>query len=219
MENKFKYKSYNKNKAYPFLVFDNWYTKDEENNISKELEYYRHLQKTTLNPPINNKGDVNKVRNFKYNFIDYNTTLGNNKSQILKSLSKVRSEDFHNILLENCLPYARSFSLTNGDYSLITYQETELPIKPFFDLYFWSIFIFYIPSHKKNEISDLRFLDTNQKIPVKHNRAVVFPSCYSHLSPGPLDDVGDDNGLFTIHHYYYTVPEGQIIQDDPRYIL
>ena len=199
----------------PFVLFDNWYTPNEEKNIWKELDWYSSQDsiERAENTYVATYDDGKpKSKASRFHIQEYFTEEGKRRSHIFNYMYKQRTPDFHNIVRE-IKPYCNSFFATNSDATLISYYEDSEYYEPHYDNYAWSMLIWFVREPKLFKGGDFYFPDSKQKVKLKHNRAIFFPSIFEHgVSPVKMKtepkEVG--YGRYTITHFYISMPPGNI---------
>jgi len=200
------------NPTYPFIVIDNWYTPQEEKNIWKELDWYSsHEQidraENTIVARDKEGNSLSKAYRFYMN--EYYTQKGYEKSHVANYMYKQRTPEFHKIM-DECMPYGRSFQSSNGDSTLISYYEEDDHYKPHHDTFLWTNLIWFYKEPKLFSGGDFDFPESGYEVKLKHNRAVFFPCCYQHrVSPVKFHTKPKEIGYgrYTITHFYYSKPK------------
>ena len=208
-------KVFKDNPTFPFVVFDNWYTPEEEKAVWKELDFISipnreetlRAENTIVAKNIETGESLSKAYRYYLHEYYHKQTI----SPILNCMYKQRTPEFKNILKDNCMPYARSFCATNRDSTLISYYEDNDHYKPHFDSFMWTCLIWMVRDRNLFTGADFWFPEPDVKINLKNNRMVIFPSCYEHAVDSlkfhkTPKDIG--HGKYTITHFYYSVPEG-----------
>lgn len=202
----------------PHVVFDNWYTPSEEKNIWKELDWYSSQDnieraEDIANSPVAKYSD-GKPKSFasRFHIQELFTLRGRQRSHIFNYMYKQRTSDFHKIV-EEIKPYCRSFFATNSDSSLISYYEDNEFYDTHSDDYAWTMLIWFVREPRLFNGGDFELTDSGQKIKLKHNRALFFPSMFEHrVTPVKMHtepkEVG--YGRYTITHFYIAMPPGNI---------
>jgi len=209
----------NDNPLYPALVIDNWYTPNEEKAIWKELDFYTATPKDKILRAEqgsvvarDEKGNPrSKAFRFYLNTYYNSQSIDNGISPIFNCCYKQRAPEFHKIIEDNFNPYARSFNCSNGDTHLISYYEDNDYYAPHYDIFAWTMCIWFVREPRKFTGGDFIFNESETEIKLKHNRMLFFPSCLLHqVTPikfkEPTDEIG--HGKFTITHWYYSTPNG-----------
>ena len=203
------------NPTFPFIVIDNWYTPGEEKAIWKELDYYSSMPKDKIDRAedtivARNTDGSSKSKAFRFYINQYYTEKGLEKSPIFNSMYKVRTPEFHNIMNE-CMPYSRSFLSSNGDSTLISYYEDDDHYDSHHDTFLWTQCTWFVREPRLFTGGDFDFPEPEIEIKLKHNRTVFFPCCYLHrVSPVKFHTQPKDIGFgrYTITHFYYGTPQG-----------
>jgi len=211
MENNWKPQVVGEGTTFPFVVVDNWYNEDEEKKIWKELEFYHSTENTEraeTSIVARHHDGTSKSKAFRYYFDSWYNDKGIKKSHICNFTYKYRSPEFHKII-ENCLPYYRSFSSTNVNCNLISYYEENDYYEAHYDSFEWTSLIWYYKEPNQFKGGDFMFPESGHTIKLKNNRMVMFPSCYLHqVTPVKFNTPPKEEGLgrYTITHFFYTIP-------------
>ena len=212
-------KIYGKDTRYPFIVVDNWYLPHEEDAVWTELEFYLR------NPFIFESADdpqgvaarihgVSQAKN-KRLFLG-KLYQQQNTSHINYCLYKQRYSKFNDILLENCLPYYRSFEACNAESTMVSFYNHDDYYHTHYDCTAWTCLIWMVDESKRFDGGDFEFTEINHKIELKNNRMVMFPSCFLHkVYPLKFHDIEDKSiGKYTITHFYLHLPSNVAINVD-----
>jgi hypothetical protein len=201
------------NCTFPFVVIDNWYTVNEENNIWKELDFYTSQEnKDRAENTIVAKDDKGNSlgKSYRFYMTDYYSQVGFKKSHISNYMYKQKSIQFHNIIKE-CMPYGRYFTSSNRDTTLISYYEQDDHYEPHYDNFLWTCLIWMVREPRMFTGGNFDFPESGYEIKLKNNRMIMFPCCYLHrVSPIKFytqpKEIG--YGKYTITHFYYSTPTG-----------
>jgi Rps23 Pro-64 3,4-dihydroxylase Tpa1-like proline 4-hydroxylase len=203
----------NKNKIFPYLIIDNWYSKKEETAVWKELEFYLSIEKDNLqraeNTVVATKDGKPLGRSYRiYPNQIYNTSNRFQHSNILRFMYKQRTKEFHDLIIK-AIPMGRNFPETNQDSTIISYYEEGDSYKAHTDSLLFTCLIWFHKKPKRYKGGDFYFSDNKELVENKHNRLVIFPSYYFHSVKelkfnNKKPKLGD--GRFTITHFYYTIP-------------
>jgi Rps23 Pro-64 3,4-dihydroxylase Tpa1-like proline 4-hydroxylase len=202
-------------KILPYLVIDNWFSEKELNSIWKELEFYSEREKLarsednlTVTPTDLQKNPLAfSYRIYLDNFYKFEKR---NISTILNCQKKFQTLDFYDKI--KSIPMARQFPNTNGDTSQVSYYENGDHFKSHYDVFQFTILIWLFKEPKKFEGGDLLFDELNEKIEVKNNRLLFFPSYYIHSVDEikMQNDINIGYGRYCITHFYYTTSKGTV---------
>jgi Rps23 Pro-64 3,4-dihydroxylase Tpa1-like proline 4-hydroxylase len=192
---------------FPFLIIDDWFSKNEEIAVWKELDYY--YCNNSFYKRAENESDIARYENGeakgKTNRI-YLDQIYNNRSHstILKMMYKQRTTTFKNILKDIFINHY-TFQQSNGDNTLISYYENSDFYDKHIDSAMFSCLIWLNKSPKSFEGGELLLEQPDVCIKFKNNRLVFFPSWYYHaVTPVKIDsDKKNKNlGRYTITHFY-----------------
>ena len=211
MKNKWKPQFFNVGKAFPYLVVDNWYNKQEEQAIWKELEFLTSRGRdNTLRAEDTIVASVNGKplgRSYRYYLSDIYNTYNRTSSNITRYLFKQQSKEFHDLLFKT-FPHAINFVGTNQDSSLVSYYENDDHYDAHTDTFQFTCLIWFHKKPKKYKGGDFYFEQPDQTVESKHNRLVIFPCYYKHgVKPIKMDKkLPIGSGRFTITTFYFHVP-------------
>ena len=201
------------NPTYPFVVFDNWYTPNEEKAVWKELDFFganpkQHQKRAETTVVARDKKGNSLSKAYRWYPLEFyaNTTI----SPIINTMYKQRTPEFHNIVKE-CMPYARGFHTSNADSTLISYYEENDHYEPHHDTFLWTCLIWMFREPRLFDGGDFKLNEPDIEVKLKHNRAVFFPCCYLHsVSPVKFHTQPKEFGYgrYTITHFYYSTPKG-----------
>ena len=201
------------NPTFPFLVIDNWYTPNEEKAVWKELDFFSATPKDQIDRAENtivarNKDGSSKSTAYRFYIEDYYRKR--EISPIFNCMYKQRSSEFHSIL-EECMPYYRSFYSTNNDTSMLSYYEENDHYEPHHDTFAWTCLIWMVKEPRLFNGGDFKLNEPDIEVKLKNNRMVMFPCCYLHsVSPVKFHTQPKEIGYgrYTITHFYYATPKG-----------
>jgi len=204
----------NSNKEFPYLIVDNWYNKEEEKLVWKELQFYtangrnnlQRAENSISTATVNNKP---LARSYRFYFEEvYQSNTIKDISYIQNFTYKQQSKKFHDLLYKAMPAHANSFQLTNRDTTIISYYEGGDYYHEHIDLFNFTCLIWFHKSPKKYTGGDLYLPGPNKTIESKHNRLLIIPSYYKHgvtkLKMNNKLKIGW--GRHTITHFYYNFP-------------
>ena len=195
---------------FPFLLFDNWYTPNEEKAVWKELDFYSSLPRESTERAENSvvaryadgKSYSKAYRHYPLNIFAKD---GLKYSAIQNTMYKFRTKEFHK-MVEFCKPHNRSFHTSNTDSTIVSYYEDSDYYDPHHDTCQWSFLCWFFRETKKFDGGDLVMNESDVKITLKHNRAIFFPSCFLHqVEPIKFKEKTNEVGLgrYTITHFFW----------------
>jgi len=201
------------NPTFPFLVIDNWYTPEEEKAVWKELDFFSITPKEQIKRAENtivarDPDGISLSKAYRYYIEDY--YKNRQVSPILNCSYKQKTPEFHNIIKE-CMPYARNFSSSNGDSTLISYYEENDHYDEHHDVFQWTCLVWMVREPRLFNGGDFKLNEPDIEVKLKNNRAVFFPCCYLHsVSPVKFHTQPKEIGYgrYTITHFYYSFPSG-----------
>jgi len=201
----------------PFIIFDNWYTPNEEKNIWKELDWLssqENVERAEDTYVARHDDGTPKSKASRFHIEEFYTQKGRERSHIFNYMYKQRTQEFHSIVGE-IKPFCRSFFSTSADSTLISYYEDNEFYHAHHDDYAWSMLIWFVREPRLFDGGDFEFSDSKQKVKLKHNRAVFFPSMFEHkVSSIKMHTKPKEVGFgrYTITHFYIAMPFGNIIR-------
>lgn len=206
---------------YPFVVVDNYFNSAEEKAVWKELDFISSLprentKRAETTVVARYSDGTSKSKAFRYYLNEYYND--ESISPILNHRYKVQKPEFHNYM-HQCLPYGRSFAVTNRDSCLISYYEDNDHYDSHFDTFSWTQLIWFVREPRKFDGGDFNIDEPNISVKLKHNRSIFFPCCYLHsVSPVKFKEKVDEIGYgrYTITHFYFCVPTGTPDKPDDK---
>jgi len=201
-------KRYNGYAMFPFLVFDNWYTPEEEKIVWKELDFLSTKPKDEMHRAENTivarqKDGTSKSKAFRF-YIE-ELYKNRNTSPIIKYTYKQRSPEFHKLIENNCMPFARSFVTSNTDTCFVSYYEEKDHYKPHHDVSLWTCLIWMVREPRLFDGGDFKLNEPDVEVKLKNNRMIMFPSCFLHsVSPVSFHTQPTEIGYgrYCITHFY-----------------
>ena len=162
---------------FPFLVIDNFYSKENLNLIWKELDFL--IDKVRPEDKVVAKMDGKSLASVKRVYLD---TLYNDRktSNILEFFpSKLYSDEIIDTYVD-LVPSGINFATSNYDSTQLSYYENKDGYKPHTDVFQHTALTWLFKEPKKFEGGDLVFTQSNIKVDCIYNRTVLFPSWYYH---------------------------------------
>tara|TARA_R100001460_G_scaffold32478_3_gene63649 strand:+ start:2262 stop:3005 length:744 start_codon:yes stop_codon:yes gene_type:complete len=199
----------------PFVLFDKWYTPNEEKNIWKELDWYSsqdNIERAENTYVATYDDGTPKSKASRFHIQEFFTQKGLQRSHVFNYMYKQRTPEFHDIVGQ-IKPFCNSFFSTNSDSTLIHYYEDSEYYDAHYDNYAWTMLIWFVKEPRLFNGGDFEFTDSKLKVKLKHNRAIFFPSMFEHrvtrikMKTEPKE-VG--YGRYSITHFYISVPSGNI---------
>ena len=194
-------------KVFPYLMIDNFYSKDEEKLIWEELTFHKKNFKVDHKVCIeggardkNNKPLANATRLY----LDDIYRNNRQDSNILSLYKKIVSQEVKEAY-RHTTPSWRLFEITNQDNSQVSYYENDKDYKEHFDTFMHSCLIWFYKKPKKFTGGDLIFTESKQTVECKHNRMILFPSYYLHaVNKISMEYKYMNKGLgrFCLTHFY-----------------
>lgn len=197
------------NKPKPeILLFDGWYSKEEEALVWKELDLFSQqdkFERAENTVVAKNRDGTPKGKSFRlYLSLFYNNNYAH-MSPIQNFSSKVLDPKFQQIVRDESPMFSRTFFNTNKTHTLISYYDDSDYYDSHIDSFFWTMLIWFYKEPKKFTGGDLYFEDFDITIPIKHNRAIMFPCYYMHASTLvnlPQEEKFKNLGKYTITHFF-----------------
>ena len=201
---------YNKN-GYQFLYVDNWFNKNEEKLIWKELDFFTQKNIETSDSLIDkDERGVPKGQSFRIYPYKIYSPYGLKYSNLVNLTSKQKTDDFKKLLKKTFGNYYRSWSSTNSDTFFVSYYEKGDYYNAHIDVAAFSVLLWFYKKPKKFTGGDLILNDTKEKIECKHNRLIIFPSWYYH-SVTPIHFKNKPKelgwGRYTLTSFYQHAPQ------------
>ena len=199
------------NPVFPFILIDNWYTQGEQEAVWKELDFLSSIPREKINRAENtivarDKDGTAKSNAYRFYMEEY--YKNRNISPIFNCMYKQTTPEFFKIM-EQVMPYGRSFRATNRDTTLLSYYEQNDHYRPHFDSFTFTCLIWMVREPRLFDGGDFKFNEPDIEIKLRNNRMVMFPCSYLHsVSPIKFSTSPKSIGYgkYTITHFYYTVP-------------
>ena len=196
------------NPTFPFVVFDNWYTPGEEKAVWKELDFFgvtpkEHIERAEKTIVARDKDGNARSKAYRFYIEDYYKKR--NLSPIINATYKQTTSEFKDILVNNCMPYARSFITSNRDNCLVSYYEENDHYKPHHDVSLWTCLIWMVREPRLFDGGNFKLEEPDVEIKLKNNRMIMFPSCFLHsVSPIKFHTQPKEMGYgrYCITHFY-----------------
>lgn len=179
------------NSSMPFLMIDDYYSPETLEGVWKEIDFYSHteFQTSDENPPAIKDGK--KRGDFKRIPMDHiYTHQGGFKSLIFGGAGMMSHDDFGEAVKETFknVPgdFFHWFKVTNFSNTIVTYYEHGHFYKPHIDVSHFTLLIWLYKEPKNFTGGDFGLYHKDdyenpvEKIELKNNRAVLFPSYYTH---------------------------------------
>ena len=190
-------------KAFPYMIVDNFYDTQEQKLIWKEINFLKvhfRVDNKTGSYDENNK----PVANLKRIYLDDVYVDNRQCSDILSLYKKIVSEE---VLKEyrKTTPSWRTLEITNQDCSVISYYENLDNYGEHFDEFMHTVLIWFYREPKRFVGGDLTLTQSNQTIECCHNRMIIIPSYYLHeVSMVEMKEEYKNKGLgrFCMAHFF-----------------
>ena len=179
-------KNYNIDGKYPYVVIDDWYTPEEEENVWKELDFITqpNLMSKPTDPKSHAALDSNKkplAKHLKLFTSDLYTPEGRKYSHISLLAGKQKTEKFEDEIVKNGLPdHHQSFVNCSKVNCLISYYENSDYYKSHADSFNYTTFIWLYKKPKSFTGGNLVLTNSNDTIECVNNRLLLIPSFYQH---------------------------------------
>lgn len=170
---------------YPFLVFDDVIPEDMMENVWKEIDYLKTFVNADVEETGTARDPITKIAKKQNSGVWLNDFYyNNNYSPILKSLRVLSNPS----LLETVSNYDNAFlgfpyAVTRnvGGVLLSTYKDGDYyqshEDNAYFTLVLW---LYKEPKNFTGGNLTFNFNEMTEELEIKNNRAVLFPSFYSH---------------------------------------
>ena len=221
-----KIKTYNT--KIPYIVIDDWYTKEELKDTWSELDFYTNCQEKdkilradetiVARDDLTDKSLAESYRWYPNQFF---TSEYKTMSSIHVNAKKFICQELHEEI-KHLYPWYNMFTSTNVSSPMISYYEGGDYYKPHHDSFMYTVLIWVTKKPKIWTGGDL-FLqpveNKEKKVLFKNNRAVIFPSMMTH-AVSPIEwikkpkDIG--HGRYTVTYFLYHEPTHNISEDKER---
>lgn len=183
-------------KPFPYLLIRDFYDEKELALIWQELEFLTY--KTKFDPPAKTgQRDPGAKKNSGV-FLD-EVYMERRFSNILKVNRKLFSAQIMKMYSELHFTY-ESIMHVNRDTTLISYYENAAYYKPHHDQAAITALTWFFKEPKQFSGGELVFTAYNEKIEVKNNCLLVFPSCVRH-EVTPIKMEGSPTGFSGLGRY------------------
>lgn len=201
------------NDIIPYTIIDNFYNKEELDELWNELLYICHPRRLRRSGVDDYGAAFDENQILKDNYCQYlDTFWGDRESSSILSITMKLFED--NVYLINDHPHWM-FDVSNlgQHYTQLVYYEHAHQYRAHYDKCVFTALTWFYKEPKKYTGGDLSFPEYNVNIECLNNRCVIFPSIIRH-AVNPLimneDDRGKQNGRFCISQFL-TVPPVEYI--------
>ena len=191
----------------PYLRVEDFFTDVQLNQlILPEIEY---LSKSTK---MRSAEDTGSARDREGNITKKNSGVFIEELYRDSSMSEISTvlKQFWNTkvcgAIESVGPWNRSFRQCNTTATLLSYYQDGDYYLPHIDDCHYTLLIWLWKEPRQFEGGTFIFNDTKEKLPMKNNSAVLFPSCYSHeVKKVTMKDLSPFNGMgrYTISRFYW----------------
>ena len=178
-------KNYSEGK-YPYVVIDDWFTPEEEENVWKELDFI--TQPNLMSSPTDAKAyvalDANKkpkAKHLKLFIHDLYSAQGREYSHIYQLAGKQKTETFENEIVKKGLPdHHESFAGCRSVNCLVSYYENSDYYKSHADSCNYTTFVWMHKEPKSFTGGNLVLPNSDDTIECINNRLLLIPSFYQH---------------------------------------
>jgi Rps23 Pro-64 3,4-dihydroxylase Tpa1-like proline 4-hydroxylase len=174
-----------KEESFPFICVDNWFTKEEEENIWKEIDFYYSIAREQLVRAEKSKTTATfidgspKAYNLRLYFSLWYKHENLIKSHINNLSSKFKSDNFLQAIEK--IKQFRNFKDSKLTTNFIScYEMEDDKYDTHYDNSLFTALVWFYKKPKKFKGGDFIFNDFNKKIDLLHNRMCIFPSWYNH---------------------------------------
>ena len=187
------------------VIIDNWYSKEELNNVFSELDFYQKSASLKL-AKDNCAYDENKIPKAK-SFRLYPNNMWSREERrmsfIMRYQDKFKDTNLHK-KIESVSNIYNQFKETNYDTTIVSYYQNNDFYKSHNDLVKYTILIWVYKEPKQFTGGDLILTDLKKTIECKNNRLVLFPSFLFHevTKIKSKKKIKDGYGRYCITHFY-----------------
>jgi len=187
------------------IIIDNWYSKEELNNVFLELDYYQKAANFELAEDncAYDENEIPKAKSFRL----YPNTLWKKEQRkmsfIMRYQDKFKNTNLHK-KIESVSNIYNQFKETNYDTTIVSYYQNNDFYKSHNDLTKYTILIWVYKEPKQFTGGDLILTDLKKTIECKNNRLVLFPSFLFHevTKIKSKKKIKDGYGRYCITHFY-----------------
>lgn len=196
-----------KNKNYPYVIIDNWFTKKEILKIWQQLNYFTDkdiLPKSIFKNDLIAFDKNGKSLNESYVmfFDNYFQSFGKNFNYLFNTIYKVQNRTFHDILY-NTSEVFNTFPNTNQSPVFACYYENDSKYQYHIDNGIFTMLVWLYKEPKKFKGGDLVFKKENKIINAKNNRMIIFPSYLEYkIDKIDLKKTKSNSGCYLINYLY-----------------
>ena len=200
----------NQKKEAPHIIIDNWYTPEELKDVWKELELYNTVPKedvekaTDEGVPVATKKGKAMSNAYRFHLWDYYTQRGRDISPIIRAQYKLRSKEFHDLVLEAMPLHHNNFVNTNYDTTFVGYYDKGKYYKPHHDSVQFTCLIWLYKEPKQFFGGNTKICPIDKTIECISNRMLFFPSYLQHevSEVKSKKEIEFGNGRYGITHFY-----------------
>ena len=199
----------NQKKEAPYLLIDNWYTAQEQEEVWYELDMFstqpdKDKADDQNSPVARGPGGEARSNAWRFHVWDFYTQEGLKMSPIHRCLYKQRSKAFHD-LVQKAMPLHKSnFVSTNKDATFISYYDKAKYYKPHCDTVQFTCLIWMYKEPKQFFGGNLRLTAADTTIECVNNRMLIFPGYLEHevTEVKSKDNIKMGHGRYCITHFY-----------------
>jgi Rps23 Pro-64 3,4-dihydroxylase Tpa1-like proline 4-hydroxylase len=170
---------------YDMLVFDDFYNEDEQSWMWNELKYLydsnSFLEPDKTLSAVYDDGTLKKQNRAVFLTKLYPEEYYEQSALIMVPRMRFLSEQVIDLMYQKN-PTHGILKNVNRVSPLVSYYENSDHYDSHYDESAYSTLSYFIKDESAFEGGDITFTvnDYTVQIPVKHNRAILFPSCYTH---------------------------------------
>ena len=172
------------NKVFPFLYVDDWYTKEEEKLVWRELDFYTYRPEILFHRSENDDATgsyddgTSKSKAWRIYLNQLYTQRDTSNILRLQPL-KIQSDEIQKAISKTGANF-RMYKMTNYDTIMVGYYAIDDYYEAHSDNFMMTVFCWFYRKPKAYTGGDIIFTDSNINLESKHNRMVMFPGYYSH---------------------------------------
>jgi len=198
---------FEKNKEYPYVIIDNWFTKQELNEVWKQLNYFTDkniLPKSYFRNDLLAYDNNGNCYNESYTmfFDTYFQSFGLKFNHISNTIYKVQNNTFHDTLT-NTSEVFNTFANTNQSPIFACYYENNHRYQYHVNNGLFTILVWMYKEPKKFKGGDLIFKKGEKIVNAKNNRMIIFPSYLEYkIDKVNMKSTTSNTGCYLINYLY-----------------
>lgn len=199
-------------KPFPYLVVEDFYDEEELGMVWRELEFL--LDGNKLMGPEDTGTAYHDGKPLKQNrglFLD-NAYTDRSLSNILTVNRKLINSGIIQEISKHSL-FFKALPDCNEDDTLVSYYENRDHYAQHRDIYCYTSLHWFFKEPKKFTGGELSFPEFDEKIKLKNNKMILFPSSIQHeVSEVKMEeaDLGKGLGRFCVSQFFFIVPYKEV---------